>query len=149
MSDLWLVSKTFEHQYTGNLSLFKRISYSFGVETRTREREYFFIRRLGRLTINKEDRIIDIPSVFYTINMLTLNQFILQGFVINIDDGKCKILPMFHATNKIAEVKPFNQVTDEELDLKEKDKNVAKGSMHDEFQVDYLKPYFETLDISS
>ena len=67
--EVWHVSTLFKQHYAGNLSQFKRIKISFGVERMTHENKILFIKGLrdvGNIAVtNHNEELIKIPGVFY------------------------------------------------------------------------------------
>ncbi|KAF5756129.1 putative transcription factor interactor and regulator CCHC(Zn) family [Helianthus annuus] len=94
-TDLWHVSTAFKHHDVGNLNVFKRIRNSCGVETRIGEDEFL----VGVVEIQTGSETMRIQSVFYipelNRNMLSMDQLILQGYTVKINDDKWQIYPMF------------------------------------------------------
>uniref|UniRef100_A0A251UHJ1 Putative ARID DNA-binding domain, Zinc finger, CCHC-type n=1 Tax=Helianthus annuus TaxID=4232 RepID=A0A251UHJ1_HELAN len=98
-SEMWCVSKTLKHHYSGSLDMFKRIKNMSGVETKTGENQFFFIRGIGVVEVMSGSEKVRIQSVFYTPdidrNLLSLDQLITQGFTVKFIGDKCKLFPTF------------------------------------------------------
>ncbi|KAF5781878.1 putative transcription factor interactor and regulator CCHC(Zn) family [Helianthus annuus] len=103
-SEMWYVSKTLKHHFSGNLSMFKRIKCMNDVETRTSENQFYFIRGIGPVDVISGAEKIRIQSVFFTQhidrNVLSYDQLITQGFTVKFTGDKCKLFPTFSITTE-------------------------------------------------
>ncbi|KAJ0612074.1 putative transcription factor interactor and regulator CCHC(Zn) family [Helianthus annuus] len=152
-SDIWYVNPTFDHHFSGNLNVFKRVKHVMGVETRTGMNNFMFIRGVGNAEIKTGNDTMRIHSVFYSPdlerNVLSLDQLTLQGFTVKKSGDMCKIYPMFSSpvANTVSDVSGLSK--EEELGLYEKRKLQSLCSVDDEFKERYLNSYFETLSVSN
>ncbi|KAJ0809590.1 putative transcription factor interactor and regulator CCHC(Zn) family [Helianthus annuus] len=144
--DIWYVSPTFNHHFAGNLNVFKRIKHMIGVETKSGENNFLFIRGIGAVEMKSGNDMLRIQSVFYSPeldrNVLSLDQLTLQGFTVRKSGDTCKIFPMFSA--------PVSGLTKEdELGLNEKQRMIELCSVNEDFKENYFNSYFETLHVSN
>ncbi|KAF5821961.1 putative transcription factor interactor and regulator CCHC(Zn) family [Helianthus annuus] len=144
--DIWYVSPTFNHHFAGNLNVFKRIKHMIGVETKSGENNFLFIRGIGAVEMKSGNDMLRIQSVFYSPeldrNVLSLDQLTLQGFTVRKSGDTCKIFPMFSA--------PVSGLTKEDgLGLNEKQRMIELCSVNEDFKENYLNSYFETLHVSN
>ncbi|KAF5791567.1 putative transcription factor interactor and regulator CCHC(Zn) family [Helianthus annuus] len=151
--DIWYVSPTFNHHFAGNLNVFKRIKHMIGVETRSGENNFLFIRGVGAVEMKSGNDTLRIQSVFYSPeldrNVLSLDQLTLQGFMIRRSGDTCKIFPMFSSL-VINTVNDDNGLTKEdELGLSEKQRMIELCLVNEEFKENYLNSYFESLNVSN
>ncbi|KAJ0603885.1 putative transcription factor interactor and regulator CCHC(Zn) family [Helianthus annuus] len=152
-SDIWYVNPTFDHHFSGNLNLFKRVKHVMGVETKTGMNNFMFIRGVGNVEIKTGNETMRIHSVFYSPdldrNVLSLDQLTLQGFTVKKSGDTCKIYPMFSSpvVNAVSEISGMSK--EEELGLYERRKLQSLCSDDDEFKEKYLNSYFETLNVSN
>ncbi|KAJ0694559.1 putative transcription factor & chromatin remodeling ARID family [Helianthus annuus] len=151
--DIWYVCTVFNHHFAGNLNVFKRIKHMVGVETKTGEDNFLFIRGVGAVEVKSGNESLRIQSVFYTPeldrNVLSMDQLVLQGCTVKINGERCKIYPMFSASvsNTMNEVTGLTK--EEEIGMKEKQRVINHSSTNKEYKADYLNSYFETLHLSS
>ncbi|KAJ0952532.1 putative transcription factor interactor and regulator CCHC(Zn) family [Helianthus annuus] len=152
-SDIWYVNPRFDHHFSGNLNVFKRVKHVMGVETKTGMNNFMFIRGVGNIEIKTGNDTMRIHSVFYSPdlerNVLSLDQLTLQGFTVKKSGDMCKIYPMFSSpvANTISDVSGLSK--EEELGLYKKRKLQSLCSVDDEFKEHYLNSYFETLNVSN
>ncbi|GJW38187.1 hypothetical protein Tco_0064032 [Tanacetum coccineum] len=80
-------------------SLFKRLKNSFKVEGTQHERKIIFSHGIGEAMVETSKKKIVIPCVLYipkiTLNVLSLDQLMAQGFVVTYGHNKCQISYMF------------------------------------------------------
>ncbi|KAF5759369.1 putative transcription factor interactor and regulator CCHC(Zn) family [Helianthus annuus] len=152
-NDIWYVSYSFSHHYAGNINVFKRIKHLIGVDTKTGENDFLFIRGIGNVEVKSNNEKLKIQSVFYTPeldrNVLSMNQLTLQGFTVKKSGDTCRIYPMFSSPtlNTINEVSGLSK--EEELGLKEIQKVLNLNDVNERYKHDYLNSYFETLNVSN
>ncbi|KAJ0851529.1 putative transcription factor interactor and regulator CCHC(Zn) family [Helianthus annuus] len=151
--DIWYVNPTFKHHFAGNLNVFKRIKHMVGVETRSGENNFLFIRGIGAVELKSGNDMLRMQSVFYSPeldrNVLSLDQLTLQGFTVRKSGDTCKIFPKFSApvVNSVNGVSGLTK--EEELGLKEKQRMIELSSENEEYKENYLNSYFETLNVSN
>ncbi|KAM0021086.1 putative transcription factor interactor and regulator CCHC(Zn) family [Helianthus debilis subsp. tardiflorus] len=152
-SEMWYVSKTLKHHFSGNLNMFKRIKCMNDVETNTGENLFYFIRGIGVVDIVLGAEKIRVQSVFYTQdidkNVLSYDQLITQGFTVKFTGDKCKLFPTFSVplNNNISTKSGLTK--EEETGVMEKQKMMNKESEFVVFKTNNLNSYFEKLEISS
>ncbi|KAJ0923511.1 putative transcription factor interactor and regulator CCHC(Zn) family [Helianthus annuus] len=152
-NDIWYVSYSFSHHYAGNINVFKRIKHSIGVDSKTGENDFLFIRGIGNVDVKSNNETVKIQSVFYTPelnrNVLSMNQLTLQGFTVKKSGDTCRIYPMFSTPvlNTISDVSGLSK--EEELGLKERQKVLNLNDVNEKYKQDYLNSYFETLNVSN
>ncbi|KAJ0725192.1 putative transcription factor interactor and regulator CCHC(Zn) family [Helianthus annuus] len=152
-ADIWYVNPTFNHHFSGNLNVFKRVKHVMGVETRSGMNNFLFIRGVRSVEMKTGNETLNIQSVFYSPeidrNVLSLDQLTLQGFTVRKSGDSCKIYPMFSSpvVNSINEVSGLTN--EEELGVNQKRRLQELGAVDDEFKDAYLNSYFETLNVSS
>ncbi|KAF5764194.1 putative transcription factor interactor and regulator CCHC(Zn) family [Helianthus annuus] len=152
-SEMWYVSKSLKHHYSGNLDMFKRIKGMSGVETKTGENQFYFIRGIGVAKVTSGSEKMRIQSVFYTPdidrNVLSLDQLITQGFAVKFIGDKCKLFPAFSVPliNKKSDITGITR--EEEVGMLEKQSVMNKESEFVKYKTDFLNEYFENLDVSS
>ncbi|KAJ0853686.1 putative transcription factor interactor and regulator CCHC(Zn) family [Helianthus annuus] len=151
--DIWYVSTVFKHHYAGNLNVFKRIKHMVGVETKTGEDNFLFIRGVGVVEVKSGNESLRIQSVFYTPeldrNVLSLDQLVLQGYTVKMNGEKCKIYSMFSALVSNTKNEITGLTKEDELGMKEKQKVISHSSVNEEYKANYLNSYFENLHLSS
>nr|GFB91845.1 ARID DNA-binding domain-containing protein [Tanacetum cinerariifolium] len=80
-------------------SLFKRLKSSFKVEGTQHERKTIFSHGAGEAMVETSEKKIVIPCVLYTsvvtLNVLSLDQLMAQGFVVTYGHNKCQVSYMF------------------------------------------------------
>ncbi|KAF5819808.1 putative transcription factor interactor and regulator CCHC(Zn) family [Helianthus annuus] len=98
-SEIWYIIINFKHHYAGNLDVFKRIKHMFGVETKTGESNFLFIRGIGAIDVMSGNDKFRIQSVFYTPeldrNVLSMDQLVIQGYTVKTSGERCRIFPTF------------------------------------------------------
>ncbi|KAJ0680975.1 putative transcription factor & chromatin remodeling ARID family [Helianthus annuus] len=152
-SEIWYVSKTFKNHFSGNLDMFKRIKSMFGVETKTGENNFYFVKGIGVVEVISGSEKIRIQSVIYTPdidrNIFSLDQLITQGYTVKFTGDKCKIYPMFSipVINQRSDVSGLTR--EDEICLREKESPVTFESDYEVLKSDYLNRYFENLNLSS
>ncbi|KAF5775234.1 putative transcription factor & chromatin remodeling ARID family [Helianthus annuus] len=152
-SEMWYVSKTLKHHFSGNLDRFKCIKCMNDVETNTGDNQFYFIRGIGVVDIVSGVEKIRVQSVFYTQdidrNVLSYDQLITQGFTVKFTGDKCKLFPTFSVPlNNNISIK-FGLTKEEEMGVTEKQKMMNKESEFMMFKTNYLNDHFEKLEISS
>ncbi|KAM0006262.1 putative transcription factor interactor and regulator CCHC(Zn) family [Helianthus debilis subsp. tardiflorus] len=152
-NDIWYVSYSFSHHYADNINVFKRIKHLIGVDMKTGENDFLFIRGIGNVEVKSNNEKLKIQSVFYTPeldrNVLSMTQLTLQGFTVRKSGDTCRIYPMFSspALNTINEVSALSK--EEELGPKEIQKVLNLNDLNEKYKHDYLNSYFETLNVSN
>nr|GFA42764.1 ARID DNA-binding domain-containing protein [Tanacetum cinerariifolium] len=120
-NNIWYVSNTYKKHMCPTKSLFKRLMSRFRMEQTQHEKKFS-----GEAETN-ENKIV-IPCVLYTpevtLNVLSLDQLLAQGFVVTYEHNKCRISYMFgeekmvydgerdHGKGKGCEVDTSNNETD-------------------------------------
>ncbi|GJV33444.1 ARID DNA-binding domain-containing protein [Tanacetum coccineum] len=126
--DYWYVSATTNKHLTSNLDFFVNIKEQFLVEKIEGQQKFLFTYGIGEVIINNEKSGCMIPGVHYapesTLNILSIDLLMQQGFELLFDGGKCTLEYMFKTKQG------------RELDV---DK---MKQMHN----NYLDDYFESLD---
>ncbi|KAJ0667270.1 putative transcription factor interactor and regulator CCHC(Zn) family [Helianthus annuus] len=151
-NDIWYVSYSFSHHYAGNINVFKRIKHLIGVDTKTGENDFLFIRGIGNVDIKSNNETVRIQSVLYTPelnrNVLSMNQLTLQGFTVKKSGDTCRIFPMFcpPVLNTFSDVTGMTK--EEEMGEKERQKVLNLNDMNEKYKQDYLNSYFEDLNVS-
>ncbi|KAJ0721563.1 putative transcription factor interactor and regulator CCHC(Zn) family [Helianthus annuus] len=146
-NDIWYVGYSFSHHYAGNINVFKRIKHLIGVDSKTGENDFLFIRGIGNVDVKSNNETVKIQSVFYTPelnrNVLSMNQLTLQGFTVKKSGDTCRIYPMFSTPvlNTISDVSGLSK--EEELGLKERQKVLNLNDVNEKYKQDYLNSYFE------
>ncbi|KAF5784493.1 putative transcription factor interactor and regulator CCHC(Zn) family [Helianthus annuus] len=152
-SEMWYVSKTLKHHFSGNLDMFKRMKCMNDVETRTSENQFYFIRGIGPVDVISGAEKIKIQSVFFTQdidrNILSYDQLITQGFTVKFTGDKCKLFPTFSVplNNNVSVKSGLSK--EEEMGLVEKRKMMDMETEFMMFKTKYLNDYFSKLEISS
>ncbi|XP_035836248.1 uncharacterized protein LOC110891416 isoform X1 [Helianthus annuus] len=150
---IWYVNPTFNHHFSGNINVFKRVKHMMGVETRSGMNNFLFIRGVGSVDLKTGNETLNIQSVYYSPeidrNVLSLDQLTLQGFTVKRSGDKCKIYPMF-STPVINSINDKTGLTkEEELSANEKRRLQELGTVDEQFKAEYLNSYFETLNVSN
>ncbi|KAM0063895.1 putative transcription factor interactor and regulator CCHC(Zn) family [Helianthus debilis subsp. tardiflorus] len=152
-SDIWYVSKTLKHHFSGNIDMFKRIKNMSRVETMTGENHFFFIRGIGVVDVITESEKIRVQSVFYTSdidrNVLSFDQLVTQGFTVKFTGDKCKLFPTFSVPLNNKRNGHTGMTREEEIGELEKQYVLGKGSEHEKYKSELLNDYFENLNIST
>ncbi|GJT88889.1 ARID DNA-binding domain-containing protein [Tanacetum coccineum] len=123
-------------------SLFKRLKNRFRMEgTEENEKKFIFSYGIGEAVVETNENEIVIPCVLYTsevtLNVLSLDQLLAQGFVITYGHNKCGISYMFGEENMVYDGdRDRGKGKECEIDTRE---IVAK---HKKF----LEEYFESID---
>ncbi|KAF5769163.1 hypothetical protein HanXRQr2_Chr14g0645061 [Helianthus annuus] len=152
-SEMWYVSKTLKHHFSGNLDMFKRIKNMSSVETMTGENQFFFIRGIGVVEVITGSAKVRVQSVFYTPdidrNVLSLDQLITQGFTVKFMGDKCKLFPTFSVPLINKRNDQTGMTREEEIGKLEKQFMMSKDSEHEKYKSEFLNEYFENLNIST
>ncbi|KAJ0589244.1 putative transcription factor interactor and regulator CCHC(Zn) family [Helianthus annuus] len=152
-SEIWHVSKTFKHHFSGNLDMFKRMKNMSCVETETGGNNFLFIRGIGVVDIITGSEKIRVQSVFYAPdierNVLSLDQLMIQGFTVKFMGDVCKIFPTFSVPIYNKRNNHTGLTKEEEIGELEKQYVVSKNSDHEKFKTEFLNEYFENLNIST
>ncbi|KAF5773714.1 putative transcription factor & chromatin remodeling ARID family [Helianthus annuus] len=152
-SDIWYVSKTFKHHFSGNIDMFKRMKNMSCVETETGENNFFFIRGIGAVDVITGSEKIRVQSVFYTPdidrNVLSLDQLMIQGFTVKFMGDVCKLFPTFSVPVYNKRNGHTGLTKEEEIGELEKQYVVSKNSDHEKFKTEFLNEYFENLNITT
>ncbi|MFS7945669.1 putative ARID DNA-binding domain superfamily [Helianthus anomalus] len=79
-----------------------------------------------------------------------MDQVVLQGYTIKITGEGCRIYPMY-SPPPLSKIKNENTglTKEDELGMKEQQRVINHGSKDDEYKLDYLNSYFESLNLSS
>ncbi|GJY04131.1 ARID DNA-binding domain-containing protein [Tanacetum coccineum] len=97
--NIWYVSSAYKKHMSPTKSLFKRLKNSFKVEGTQHERKIIFSHGIGEAMVETSEKKIIIPCVLYTpeitLNVLSLDQLMAQGFVVTYGHNKCQISYMF------------------------------------------------------
>ncbi|KAF5805118.1 putative transcription factor interactor and regulator CCHC(Zn) family [Helianthus annuus] len=152
-SNMWYVSKSLKHHFSGNLDMFRRIKYMNDVETETGENQFYFIKGMGVVDVNNGIEKTRIQSVFYTQdidrNVLSYDQLIIQGFTVKFNGDKCKLFPTFSVPIINIRSRISGMTKEEELGHMEKQTLMEKESEFMKYKTNFLNDYFEKLEISS
>ncbi|KAJ0790282.1 putative transcription factor interactor and regulator CCHC(Zn) family [Helianthus annuus] len=152
-SNMWYVSKSLKHHFSGNLDMFRRIKYMNDVETETGENQFYFIKGMGVVDVNNGIEKTRIQSVFYTQdidrNVLSYDQLIIQGFTVKFNGDKCKLFPTFSVPIINIRSRISGMTKEEELGQMEKQTLMEKESDFMKYKTNFLNDYFEKLEISS
>ncbi|KAJ0953707.1 putative transcription factor interactor and regulator CCHC(Zn) family [Helianthus annuus] len=152
-SDMWYVSKSLKHHFSGNLDMFKRIKCMNDVETKTGENQFYFIRGIGVVDVISGTEKTRIQSVFYTQdidrNVLSFDQLIIQGFTVKFTGDKCKLFPTFSVPLINIRSVISGMSKEEEPGQMEKQTLIHKESEFLKYKTNFLNDYFEKLEISS
>ncbi|KAM0011241.1 hypothetical protein Hdeb2414_s0065g00766301 [Helianthus debilis subsp. tardiflorus] len=125
----------------------------FGVETKTCENNFLFIRGIGVVEVMTGNEKLRTQSVFYTPeldrNILSLDQLIIQGYTDKFTGDKCRIYPTFSVPviNRKNEI--FGLTREDEIGIREKESIIKSEPDHEAFKTDYLNQYFENLNLPS
>ncbi|KAJ0769929.1 putative transcription factor interactor and regulator CCHC(Zn) family [Helianthus annuus] len=152
-AEIWYVNPSFNHHFSGNINVFKRVKHMMGVETRSGMNNFLFIRGVGSVEMKTGNETLNIQSVFYSPeidrNVLSLDQLTLQGYTVRKSGDKCKIYPMFSTPTVNSRNETNGLTKEEELGLLEKRRLQDLKGVDDEFKEAYLNSYFETLNVSN
>ncbi|GJX13327.1 ARID DNA-binding domain-containing protein [Tanacetum coccineum] len=140
-NNIWYVSNAYKKHMSPTKSLFKRLKSRFRMEQAQHEKKFIFSHGIGEAVVETNENEIVIPCVLYTpevtLNVLSLDQLLAQGFVITYGHDKCRISYMFGEDKK---------VYDGESDYgKGKGCDVKTESMIAK-QNKYLEEYFDSID---
>ncbi|GKD27029.1 hypothetical protein Tco_1233243 [Tanacetum coccineum] len=140
-NNIWYVSNAYKKHMSPTKSLFKRLKSRFRMEQTQHEKKFIFSHGIGEAVVETNENEIVIPCVLYTpevtLNVLSLDQLLAQGFVITYGHDKCRISYMFGEDKK---------VYDGESDYgKGKGCDVKTESMIAK-QNKYLEEYFDSID---
>ncbi|KAM0028018.1 putative transcription factor interactor and regulator CCHC(Zn) family [Helianthus debilis subsp. tardiflorus] len=133
-SEIWYVSTNFKHHYAGNLDVFKRIKHMFGVETKTGENNFLFIRGNGVVDVKSGSEVFRIQGCTGTPLRCGERRGIFPTFSV----------PVLNTKNEISGL-----IKEDEIGIKEKQAIIDFILDHDEYKTDYLNSYFENLNLSS
>ncbi|GJX82049.1 ARID DNA-binding domain-containing protein [Tanacetum coccineum] len=140
--NIWYVSSAYKKHMSPTKSLFKRLKSRFRMEgTEENEKKFIFSYGIGEAVVETNENEIVIPCVLYTpevtLNVLSLDQLLAQGFVITYGHNKCRISYMFGEENMVYDGdRDRGKGKECEIDTREM---VAK---HNKF----LEEYFESID---
>ncbi|GKA51668.1 ARID DNA-binding domain-containing protein [Tanacetum coccineum] len=140
--NIWYVSSAYKKHMSLTKSLFKRLKNRFRMEgTEENEKKFIFSYGIGEAVVETNENEIVIPCVLYTpevtLNVLSLDQLLAQGFVITYGHNKCRISYMFGEENMVYDGdRDRGKGKECEIDTREM---VAK---HNKF----LEEYFESID---
>ncbi|KAF5770252.1 putative transcription factor interactor and regulator CCHC(Zn) family [Helianthus annuus] len=152
-AEIWYVNPSFNHHFSGNINVFKRVKHMMGVETKSGMNNFLFIRGVGSVEMKTGNETLNIQSVFYSPeidrNVLSLDQLTLQGYTVKKSGDKCKIYPMFSTPTVNSRNETNGLTKEEELGLYEKRRLLDLKGVDDEFKESYLNSYFETLNVSN
>ncbi|GJY04128.1 ARID DNA-binding domain-containing protein [Tanacetum coccineum] len=97
--NIWYVTSAYKKHISLTKSLFKRLKNSFKVEETQHERKIIFSHGIGEAMVETSEKKIVIPYVLYileiTLNVLSLDQLMAQGFVVTYGHNNCQISYMF------------------------------------------------------
>ncbi|GJS52259.1 hypothetical protein Tco_0625621 [Tanacetum coccineum] len=97
--NIWYVSSAYKKHMSLAKSLFKILKNSFKVEGTQHERKIIFSYGIREAMVETSEKKIVIPCVLYTpeitLNVLSLDQLMAQGFVVTYGHNKCQISYMF------------------------------------------------------
>ena len=140
-NEVWYISNQYKFHLCPRRKLFKKIKYSFKmIGKEETEKKFIFSYGLGNVAIDIDEGEIVVPNVQYTpevsLNILSYELLEEQGYLVKLDNNKCKIKYMFdEAMTGMKEA----QETDN-LDQGWGPKHVIAD--HNK----YLDDYFESLD---
>ncbi|GJS57379.1 ARID DNA-binding domain-containing protein [Tanacetum coccineum] len=125
-------------------SLFKRLKNSFKVKGTEQERKIIFSHGIGEAMVETSEKKIVIPYVLYTIeitlNVLSLNQLMAQGFMVTYGHNKCQISYMFEEDKEGCDGETDCATSKEgngcDVEIKSR---IAKHK-------NYLEEYFDSID---
>nr|GEY74814.1 ARID DNA-binding domain-containing protein [Tanacetum cinerariifolium] len=104
-NNIWYVSNAYKKHMSPTKSLFKRLKSRFRMEQTQHEKKIIFSHEIREAVVETNENEIVIPCVLYTpevtLNVLTLDQLLAQGFVITYGHDKCRISYMFREDKKI------------------------------------------------
>ncbi|GKA38623.1 ARID DNA-binding domain-containing protein [Tanacetum coccineum] len=141
-NNIWYVSNAYKKHMCPTKSLFKRLKNRFRMEgTEESEKKIIFSHGIEEAVVETNENEIVIPCVLYTpevtLNVLSLDQLLAQGFVITYGHNKCRISYMFGEEKMLY---------DGERDYgKGKGCDIKTESMIAK-QNKYLEEYFDSID---
>nr|GEW05203.1 ARID DNA-binding domain-containing protein [Tanacetum cinerariifolium] len=140
-NNIWYVSNTYKKHMCPTKSLFKRLMSRFRMEQTQHEKQFIFSHGIGEAVVETNENKIVIPCVLYTpevtLNVLSLDQLLLQGFVITYGHNIYIISYMFGEEKMVYDGEiDHGKGKGCEVDTREM---VAK-------QNKFLEEYFESID---
>ncbi|GJY04129.1 ARID DNA-binding domain-containing protein [Tanacetum coccineum] len=97
--NIWYISSAYKKHMSPIKSLFKRLKNILKVEGTQHERKIIFSHGIGEAIVETSEKKIVIPCMLYTpkitLNVLSLDQLMAQGFVVTYGHNKCQISYMF------------------------------------------------------
>ncbi|GKF33667.1 ARID DNA-binding domain-containing protein, partial [Tanacetum coccineum] len=104
-NNIWYVSNAYKKHMSPTKSLFKRLKSRFRMEQTQHEKKFIFSHGIREAVVETNENEIVIPCVLYTpevtLNVLSLDQLLAQGFVITYGHDKCRISYMFGEDKKV------------------------------------------------
>nr|GEW73707.1 ARID DNA-binding domain-containing protein [Tanacetum cinerariifolium] len=140
-NNIWYVSNAYKKHMSPTKSLFKRMKSRFRIEKTQHEKKFIFYQGIREAVVKTNVREIVILCVSYTpkvtLNVLSLDQLLAQGFVITYGHDKCRISYMFGEEKMVYDG--------------ERDHGKGKGCEIDKREMvakqnKFLEEYFESID---
>ncbi|MFS7921735.1 hypothetical protein Hanom_Chr03g00240391 [Helianthus anomalus] len=108
-----------------------------GVETKTGENHFFFIRGIGVFEVMTGSEKVRIQIL------------ITQGFTVKFVGDKCKLFPTFSIPLINKKSDQTGMTREEENGVLEKQYMISKESEHEKFKTEFLNEHLENLNLST